>query len=56
MVPGGTSGPLQAVFDASSPNGNPALVGFYASGIKWGDKTVSANILSPQSARARGTK
>ena len=56
MVPEGTGGPLQVVFDASTPNGNPALVGFYANGIEWGDKKVRVNTLSPQTARARGTK
>ena len=43
MLPGCNTSPLQAVMDASTPNGNPALVGFYANGREWGDKTVSVN-------------
>ena len=39
--PGSSTGPVQAVMDASTPDGNPALVGFYANGREWGDKTVS---------------
>ncbi|XP_072028108.1 probable flavin-containing monoamine oxidase A isoform X2 [Amphiura filiformis] len=39
VLPGCTSGPLQLIYDASTPNGNPALVGFYANGREWSNKT-----------------
>ena len=49
VLPGMTSGPLQAVMDASTPNGNPALVGFFADVKEWRSKPVSVNNTECQS-------